>query len=99
MANNEAGIKKETKHISCQSTVRVFICFFKQSTQIRAGETDCHLSYCLIKNLGELKIFSVHLSGNSKIKFFHDSTETRKPFLQIFLFWAECEQAKRYAKK
>lgn len=43
MANNEAGIKKETKHISCQSTVRVFICYFKQNTQIRAGETDCHL--------------------------------------------------------
>lgn len=89
MANNEAGIKKETKHISCQSTVRVFICFFKQSTQIIAGKTDFRLQCCLIKDLGELRIFSIYLSGNCKIKFFYDSREVRKPFLQVVLVIAE----------
>lgn len=43
MAHNEAEMEKETQRISYQSTVRVFVCFPKQSTQIIAGKTHFHL--------------------------------------------------------
>lgn len=84
MGNNEAGIKKK-QNIFVASQLSECFFFF----QIIAGKQIFHSHCSLIKDLDELRLFSIYLSGNSQIKWFLDCIAVRKLVIEIVLFITE----------